>query len=75
MFNALMLSYARVPYALAQDGLLPRFLTRTTPHVPTGPGSLGLRAGLRRRMGVGAWPLLRAAHLHRPRPLRCIPFA
>jgi amino acid transporter len=30
MFNALMLSYARVPYALAQDGLLPRFLERTT---------------------------------------------
>ncbi len=30
MFNALMLSYARVPYALAKDGLLPRFLTRTT---------------------------------------------
>jgi amino acid transporter len=30
MFNALMMSYARVPYALAQDGLLPRFLTRTT---------------------------------------------
>jgi amino acid transporter len=30
MFNALMLSYARVPYALAQDGLLPRFLTHTT---------------------------------------------
>ncbi len=30
MFNALMLSYARVPYALAQDGLLPRFFTRTT---------------------------------------------
>ena len=30
MFNALMLSYARVPYALAQDGLLPRFLARTT---------------------------------------------
>jgi amino acid transporter len=34
MFNALMLSYARVPYALAQDGLLPRFLTRTTPTRP-----------------------------------------
>jgi len=34
MFNALMLSYARVPYALAQDGLLPRFLTRTTPVRP-----------------------------------------
>jgi amino acid transporter len=34
MFNALMLSYARVPYALAQDGLLPRFLTRTTPAHP-----------------------------------------
>ena len=30
MFNALMLSYARVPYALAKDGLLPRFLTNTT---------------------------------------------
>jgi amino acid transporter len=29
MFNALMMSYARVPYALANDGLLPRFLTRT----------------------------------------------
>ena len=35
MFNALMMSYARVPYALAQDGLLPRFLTRTTPARPT----------------------------------------
>jgi len=35
MFNALMLSYARVPYALAQDGLLPRFLTRTTSARPT----------------------------------------
>jgi amino acid transporter len=35
MFNALMLSYARVPYALAQDGLLPRFLARTTNASPT----------------------------------------
>jgi amino acid transporter len=35
MFNALMMSYARVPYALAQDGLLPRFLTRTTRASPT----------------------------------------
>ena len=34
MFNALMLSYARVPYALALDGLLPRFLTRTTAATP-----------------------------------------
>jgi len=34
MFNALMLSYARVPYALAQDGLLPHFLTRTTRATP-----------------------------------------
>jgi amino acid transporter len=35
MFNALMLSYARVPYALAKDGLLPQFLTRETRrHVP-----------------------------------------
>jgi amino acid transporter len=30
MFNALMMSYARIPYALARDGLLPRFLTRTS---------------------------------------------
>jgi amino acid transporter len=30
IFNALMLSYARVPYALAEDRLLPKFLTRTT---------------------------------------------
>jgi amino acid transporter len=29
MFNALMLSYTRVPYALAKDGLLPKSLTRT----------------------------------------------
>ena len=29
MFNALMLSYTRVPYALAKDGLLPQSLTRT----------------------------------------------
>ncbi len=35
MFNALMLSYARVPYALALDGLLPRFLARTTRPSPT----------------------------------------
>nr|WP_179489994.1 APC family permease [Granulicella arctica] len=31
MFNALTLSYTRVPYALAQEGLLPRILTKTTP--------------------------------------------
>jgi amino acid transporter len=35
MFNALMMSYARVPYALAQDGLLPQFLNRTTRARPT----------------------------------------
>jgi amino acid transporter len=35
MFNALMLSYARIPFALAQDGLLPKFLTRTTRATPT----------------------------------------
>jgi amino acid transporter len=39
MFNALMLSYARVPYALALDRQLPaplaRFLTRTTTPTPT----------------------------------------
>ena len=35
MFNALMLSYARVPYALAKDGLLPGFLTRTTQASPS----------------------------------------
>lgn len=30
MFNALMMSYTRVPYALALEGLLPKFLTRRT---------------------------------------------
>jgi amino acid transporter len=30
MFNALMMSYARLPYAMARDGLLPKFLTRVT---------------------------------------------
>jgi amino acid transporter len=30
MFNALTLSYTRVPYALAKEGLLPRMLTRRT---------------------------------------------
>jgi amino acid transporter len=34
MFNALMMSYARVPYALATDGLLPQFLTCTTSASP-----------------------------------------
>jgi amino acid transporter len=30
MFNALTLSYTRVPYALANEGLLPKLLTKTT---------------------------------------------
>jgi amino acid transporter len=30
MFNALMMSYTRVPYALAEEGLLPKGLTRKT---------------------------------------------
>ncbi len=30
MFNALMMSYTRVPYALAEEGLLPGILTRKT---------------------------------------------
>jgi len=30
MFNALMLSYTRVPYALAEDGMLPKVLTSKT---------------------------------------------
>jgi amino acid transporter len=30
MFNALMMSYTRVPYAMAEEGLLPRALRRTT---------------------------------------------
>jgi amino acid transporter len=30
MFNALTLSYTRVPYALAEEGLLPHFLTKRT---------------------------------------------
>jgi amino acid transporter len=35
MFNALMMSYTRVPYALAEEGLLPKALTwKTTARVP-----------------------------------------
>jgi amino acid transporter len=35
MFNALVLSYTRVPYALAEEGMLPKGLTRrTTAGVP-----------------------------------------
>src|ERR1700733_12734593 len=35
MFNALMMSYTRVPYALAEEGLLPKALTwKTTAGVP-----------------------------------------
>jgi amino acid transporter len=30
MFNALMMSYTRIPFALAEEGLLPRVLTRRT---------------------------------------------
>jgi amino acid transporter len=30
MFNALMMSYTRVPYALAEEGLLPKGMTRKT---------------------------------------------
>jgi amino acid transporter len=29
MFNALVMSYSRLPFALAEDGYLPRFFTRT----------------------------------------------
>jgi amino acid transporter len=32
MFNALMMSYARLPMALAEDGMLPRMLTRRNQH-------------------------------------------
>ena len=32
MFNALVLSYSRLPYAMALDGMLPRAFTRTTAH-------------------------------------------
>ena len=32
MFNPLMMSYARVPYAMAQEGLLPRWLRRENAH-------------------------------------------
>ena len=30
MFNALMMSYTRVPYALAEEGLLPKIVARKT---------------------------------------------
>jgi amino acid transporter len=32
MFNALMMSYTRLPMAMAEDGMLPRFITRRNRH-------------------------------------------
>ena len=32
MFNALVMSYSRVPYAMAEDGFLPKFLRRRNDH-------------------------------------------
>ena len=71
MFNALMLSYARVPYALAKDGLLPR--VSRPHHAPQRhpcASPLGVGAGLRACLGARPPPLLRTPHLHRSCPLR-----
>ncbi|MGA3213676.1 MAG: APC family permease, partial [Terriglobales bacterium] len=35
MFNALVLSYSRVPFAMAQDGMLPRVFARVQPRTGT----------------------------------------
>ncbi len=58
-FNALTLSYTRLPYAMAEDGLLPRIFTkRCTERRPVGQRlSLQLRLGSRPRLH------LRAPHL------------
>ena len=64
-FNALTLTLTRLPYAMAEDGLLPRILTlRTRNGVPWVS-----RPRLRHHLGSRARPHLRAPHLHRPRPL------
>ena len=69
MFNALTMSYTRIPYALAQDRLLPRAFTRTNGN-PARPGLSVLVCACR----VGPWlvtHVFRAPHLHRPGALRC----
>ncbi len=59
MFNALMLSYTRLPAAMANDGLLPRVLAR---HNSRGVPWVRC-ARLRSRMGAGAQPAIRAPHI------------
>ena len=87
MFNALMMSYARVPYALAQDGLLPRFLTRTTSAGVPWPSvlvcalawALALRLSFERLISIdlvlyGASLLLLILGPGRPAPARACPW-
>ncbi len=64
-FNALTLTLTRLPYAMAEDGLLPRILRlRTRNGVPwVSVLACGTAWAARAR------PHLRAPHLHRPRPL------
>ena len=60
MFNALMMSYTRLPIAMAADGLLPRVFP--APQPPR--RALGECAGVWIGLGAGAQAPLRAPHLH-----------
>ena len=65
MFNALMISYTRLPLAMAEDGMLPQFIARRNRRGV--PWVSVLLCGL-------AWALalnlqIRKAHLHRSDPL------
>ena len=71
MFNALMMSYTRLPMAMAEDGMLPRVVARRNSRDV--PWVSVLLCGL--GMGPRAQADIRAAHLHRPHSLRLKPAA
>ena len=70
MFNALVMSYSRLPLAMAQDGMLPQAFWQAAPAL-TRP--VGRDYCLRHRMGDVPRPGLRAPGNHRHSALRMQP--
>ena len=54
IFNALVMSYSRLPLAMAQDGMLPRAFGKLHPY----PRPLGRHRSLRYRVGAMPWTRL-----------------
>ena len=71
MFNALVMSYTRLPMAMAEDGMLPR-ADRPSQQPRR---ALGQRSTLRNSVGAGIEPHVRAADHDRSHPLRIEPAA